>query len=164
MSIKLGGKAPAFSGTDQNGNPVSLKDFLGRKVALYFYPKDDTPGCTAQACNLRDNHHELLQKGIAVIGVSPDPVEKHKKFETKYSLPFPLIADTQARIASKYGVWGPKKFMGREYIGLHRTTFLINEKGKIDAIIDKPITKNHTEQILQTWQGAGKGSKAAKQK
>ncbi len=151
MLLSAGKKAPAFTGTDQNGNTLSLKDFSGKKVALYFYPQDDTPSCTNQACNLRDNYSTLIQQGISVIGVSPDPVQKHKKFETKYGLPFPLIADENVKIAQKYGVWGPKKFMGREYIGLHRTTFLIDEKGKIKAIIDKPVTKNHAQQILDIW-------------
>jgi len=150
--LTIGKKAPALKGVDQNGNPISLNDFKGKKVVLYFYPKDNTPGCTAQACNLRDHYTELLQKGYAVIGISPDDVKSHKKFEEKFDLPFPLIADTDHSIAEKYGVWGLKKFMGREYMGIQRTTFLINESGNIAGIIDKPDTKNHTAQVLEAWQ------------
>ncbi|RTL54227.1 MAG: thioredoxin-dependent thiol peroxidase [Sphingobacteriales bacterium] len=150
--VTIGKKAPALKGVDQNGNPISLNDFKGKKVVLYFYPKDNTPGCTAQACNLRDHYTELLQKGYAVIGVSPDDVKSHKKFEEKFDLPFPLIADTDHSIAEKYGVWGLKKFMGREYMGIQRTTFLIDELGNIAGIIDKPDTKNHTAQVLEAWQ------------
>ncbi len=150
-TLTEGKKAPAFKGTDQNGNAISLSDFKGKKVALYFYPQDDTPTCTVQACNLRDNYSTLIKNGFVVIGVSPDPVKKHKKFETKYSLPFPLVADEDQKIVKQYGVWGPKKFMGRDYTGLHRTTFLIGEDGKIKKIIDKPVSKNHSEEILKTW-------------
>jgi peroxiredoxin Q/BCP len=149
--LKEGSKAPAFSGTDQNGNKVSLKDFPGKKVVLYFYPKDDTPGCTAQACNLRDNHSALLEQGFQVIGISTDDVKSHKKFETKFNLPFPLIADEDQTIVQKYGVWGEKQFMGKTYIGTHRTTFLIDEAGKIKKIITKPDTKNQTQQVLEEW-------------
>ncbi len=149
--LKLKSKAPAIKGVDQNEKTVQLKDYLGKKVALYFYPKDDTPGCTAQACNLRDNIALLKKKGIIVIGVSVDDVKKHKKFEIKYDLPFTLIADTEKTIVEKYQVWGEKKFMGKTYMGINRTTFLINELGKIDAIIDTVDTKEHTEQILSTW-------------
>lgn len=147
----VGKKAPAFKGLDQNGNTVSLNDLKGKKIILYFYPKDDTPGCTAQACNLRDNHSALLKKGFAVIGVSTDPVKSHKKFETKYELPFSLIADEDHTIVEKYGVWGEKKFMGKTYMGTSRTTFLIDETGKLRHIITKPDTKNHTEEILDAW-------------
>ena len=150
-SLKEGKKAPAFSGIDQNGNTVSLKDYLGKKVILYFYPKDDTPSCTAQACNLRDNYSELVKEGFNIIGVSADKVSKHKKFEQKYSLPFPLLADEEHTIINAYGIWGEKKFMGRTFDGIHRTTFLIDEKGIIKKIIEKPNTKNHTEQILEAW-------------
>jgi peroxiredoxin Q/BCP len=149
MSLKPGSKAPAFSGVDQNGNTISLKDFKGKQVALYFYPKDDTPGCTAQACNLRDNYDALLKAGIQVIGVSTDSVKSHKKFEQKYELPFPLIADEDKQIVEAYGVWGEKKFMGRTYMGTTRTTFLIDGAGKISHIISKPDTKNHTAEILE---------------
>jgi peroxiredoxin Q/BCP len=146
-----GKKAPAFTGVDQDGKTISLKDYLGKKVILYFYPKDDTPSCTAQACNLRDNYGTLLKKGFHIIGVSADKVTKHKKFEQKYSLPFPLLADEDHSIIKAYGVWGEKKFMGRVFDGIHRTTFLIDEAGKIKKIIDKPVTKNHSEQILEAW-------------
>lgn len=151
IDLQEGKKAPAFTGVDQNGNKVSLKDYLGKKVILYFYPHDDTPSCTAQACNLRDNYSALLDKGFQVIGISTDPVKQHKKFEQKYSLPFPLIADEDLKIVKTYGVWGEKKFMGREFIGLHRTTFLIDAKGKIRKIITRPNTKNHTAQVLEAW-------------
>ena len=150
-TLKAGDKAPDFNGVDQNGNPVSLKSFKGKKVILYFYPKDDTPGCTAQACNLRDNYQSLIAEGYQVIGVSKDSVKSHKKFETKYELPFPLIADEEHIIAEAYGIWGERKFMGRAFMGMHRTTFLIGEKGKIHAVIAKPDTKNHTEEVLKAW-------------
>lgn len=149
--LKEGMKAPAFKGIDQNGNNISLADFKGKKVILYFYPKDDTPGCTAQACNLRDNNHELIAKGYQVIGISTDNVLSHKKFEKKFNLPFPLIADEDRKIVEKYHVWGEKNFMGRSYMGTIRTTFLIDEQGKVKKIIDKPDTKNQTEQVLLAW-------------
>ena len=148
MKLNVGDKAPAISGVDQNGNPVDLKDFTGKKVILYFYPKDNTPGCTAEACNLRDNYDDLIEKGFQVLGVSADSLESHKKFSDKYRLPFPLIPDTEKKIIKDYGVWGPKKFMGREYDGIHRTTFVISEKGKIEHIITKVKTKDHTDQVL----------------
>ena len=151
-TLTEGKKAPAFKGIDQNGKEISLADFKGKKVILYFYPKDDTPGCTAQSCNLRDNYTELLKKGFAVIGVSTDDVKSHKKFETKFSLPFPLIADADQAIVNKYGVWGEKHFMGKDYMGTIRTTFLIDEEGKIKKIINKPDTKNHTEEVLKAWE------------
>ncbi|MGN6566386.1 MAG: thioredoxin-dependent thiol peroxidase [Flavipsychrobacter sp.] len=151
MTLKAGDKAPDFTALDQNGNTISLHDFKGKKVALYFYPKDDTPTCTVEACNLRDNFAVLKKKGIVVIGVSKDEVKKHKKFETKYSLPFILVSDVDTKINNDYGVWALKKFMGREYMGTLRTTFLINEKGKIDHIIEDVESKNHTQQILDTW-------------
>ena len=151
-TLKEGKKAPAFKGTDQNGDIVSLADFKGKKVILYFYPKDDTPGCTAQACNLRDNYQLLIDKGYQVIGISTDTVKSHKKFEKKFNLPFPLIADEEQKIVEKYGVWGEKKFMGRTYIGTHRTTFLIDEEGKIKKIIEKPDTQNQTAQVLLEWE------------
>jgi thioredoxin-dependent peroxiredoxin len=150
--LKEGAKAPAFKGVDQNGETISLADYKGKKVILYFYPNDDTPGCTAQACNLRDNYSELLKKGYQVIGVSTNTVKSHKKFETKYELPFPLIADEDQAIVNKYGVWGPKQFMGRTFDGTHRTTFLIDETGKIKKIITKPDTKNHTQEVLEAWE------------
>jgi len=150
-NLKPGSKAPSFSGHDQNGKIISLKDFSGKKLIIYFYPKDDTPTCTVQACNLRDNYGTLQQQGFTVIGISPDAVKKHKKFEAKFDLPFTLIADEVHTIAEAYGVWGEKKFMGRTYDGIHRTTFLIDEKGKIKKIITKPISKNHTAEILTAW-------------
>lgn len=147
--LQAGQKAPAFSGKDQNGNKVSLSDFKGQKVVLYFYPEDDTPACTVQACNLRDNYTELQQQGYAVIGVSPNDVASHQKFADKYALPFPLLADPQHTIIEKYGVWGEKNLYGRKYMGLHRTTFLIDEKGIIERVILRPKTKVHTEEILK---------------
>ena len=147
--LQAGQKAPAFSGKDQNGNKVSLKDFKGQKVVLYFYPEDDTPGCTAQACNLRDNYSELQGQGYVVIGVSPNDEASHQKFAGKYDLPFPLLADPKHTIIEKYGVWGEKNLYGRKFMGLHRTTFLIDEKGAIERIILRPKTKVHTEEILK---------------
>lgn len=146
--LKEGSKAPVFKSIDQNGNAIALSDFKGKKVILYFYPHDNTPTCTLQACNLRDNYALLIKKGFQIIGISTDDVKSHKKFETKYSLPFPLVADTDNSIAEKYGVWGLKKFMGREFIGMHRTTFIIDESGKIQKIIEKPESKKHAEQII----------------
>lgn len=151
LPITEGTEAPLFSAPDQNGNLIELSQFKGKKVVLYFYPKDDTPGCTAQACNLRDNHSELLNKGIQVIGVSVDSVKSHKKFETKYQLPFPLIADEEKTIVAAYNVWGEKKFMGKTYMGTSRTTFLIDEQGIIQKIITKPDTKNHAAEVLAAW-------------
>ncbi len=151
MTLKPGDKAPAFTTTDQDGNTVSLKDFKGKKVVLYFYPKDDTETCTKEACNIRDNYAALKQHDIVVLGVSTDNEKSHKKFEKKYSLPFTLLTDVEQTIVNAYGVWDWKTFMGRTYMGTLRTTFLINEKGKIDHIIDKVVSKTHTEQILETW-------------
>jgi peroxiredoxin Q/BCP len=151
-SITEGSKAPAFKGKDQNGNTVSLTDFKGKRVVVYFYPEDDTPTCTVQACNLRDNFGLLKKEGIIVLGISPDEEKKHKKFETKYELPFTLIADPSHTIIDKYGVWGEKQLYGRHYMGLHRTTFLIDEKGIVKKIFLKPKSKQHTEEILKAWQ------------
>src|SRR5437762_560920 len=131
ITLKEGDKAPAFKGTDQDGNKVSLTDFKGKKVVLFFYPEDDTPTCTVEACNLRDNYKILEKKGLVILGVSPDDEEKHKKFQQKYHLPFTLLADPEKKIVDKYGVWGEKNLYGRKYMGLHRTTFLIDEKGII---------------------------------
>jgi thioredoxin-dependent peroxiredoxin len=149
--LKEGSKAPVFEGIDQNGNTIKLTDFMGKKVVLYFYPKDDTPGCTAEACNLRDNYTELLSQGFAVIGVSPDSEISHKKFAGKYSLPFPLIADISKKIVNDYGVWGEKKNYGKTYMGVIRTTFIIDEKGIIEKIIQKVDTAGHTEQIFKLY-------------
>lgn len=155
-TLKEGQKAPAFKGKDQNGNTVSLSDFKGQKVVLYFYPEDDTPTCTVQACNLRDNFSVLKKNGFVVLGISPDEEKKHKKFEAKYGLPFILIADPKHTIIDKYGVWGEKQLYGRNYMGLHRTTFLIDEKGIVKKIFLKPKSKQHTEEILNAWQLAAK--------
>lgn len=149
--LKEGSKAPAFKAPDQNGNMVSLSDFKGKKLILYFYPKDDTPGCSSQACNLKDNYTQLIKKGFQVVGVSVDSIKSHKKFEEKYELPFPLISDEEKKIVDKYNLWGEKKFMGRTYMGTTRTTFLIDETGVIRKIIAKPDTKNHTEEVLAAW-------------
>ena len=146
-----GKKAPAFKGKDQNGDQVSLADFKGKKIVLYFYPQDDTPTCTVQACNLRDNFSLLKKQGFIVLGVSPDEEKKHKKFEAKYDLPFTLIADADHKIIDSYGVWGEKQLYGKTYMGLHRTTFLIDEKGIIRKIFLKPKSKQHTEEILNAW-------------
>jgi peroxiredoxin Q/BCP len=151
-TLKEGDKAPAFKSKDQNGKTISLADYKGKKVVLYFYPEDDTPTCTVQACNLRDNFGLLKKQGIVVLGVSPDEEKKHKKFEIKYDLPFTLIADPDHTIIDKYGVWGPKQLYGRNYMGLHRTTFLIDEKGVVKKIFLKPKSKQHTEEILNAWQ------------
>ena len=149
--LTKGKKAPAFSAPNQDGEIVSLKDYLGKKVAIYFYPKDDTPGCTEQACNIRDNMSGLKKIGIEIIGISVDDVKKHKKFEQKYELPFTLIADEDKKIVEKYQVWGEKKMYGRVYVGIFRTTYLINENGEIVHVIEKVDTKNHTAQILEAF-------------
>lgn len=146
-----GTKAPAFSGKDQDGNTVKLTDFKGEKVILYFYPEDMTPTCTDQACNLRDNYAALKKAGFVVLGVSPDEEAKHKKFEAKHSLPFTLLADPKHTIIEKYGVWGEKQLYGRQYMGLHRTTFVIDEKGMIRKVFLKPKSKQHSEEILAAW-------------
>ncbi len=148
ITLKVGDKAPAINATDHDGNKVSLDSLKGRKVVLYFYPKDDTPGCTAEACSLRDNYQQLMNQGYSILGVSPDNQKSHQKFAEKHELPFPLIADVDKVILKEYGVWGPKKFMGREYDGVIRTTFIINEKGVIDEVISKVDTKNHAFQVL----------------
>ncbi|MBE0664126.1 MAG: thioredoxin-dependent thiol peroxidase [Bacteroidales bacterium] len=148
-TLKPGDKAPAFESQDQDGNPVRIEDFRGSKVILYFYPKDDTPGCTAEACNLRDNYEGLLKSGYKVIGVSADSLKSHQKFTAKYSLPFPLLPDTDKKIANAYGVWGPKKFMGKSYEGISRTTFVIDEDSFILKVFDKVDTKNHSQQITE---------------
>jgi peroxiredoxin Q/BCP len=148
MTLKVGDKAPAIKSIDQDGNPISLAQFKGKKVILYFYPKDDTPGCTKEACNFRDNYTLLKKKGYEVLGVSIDSIKKHQKFIAKYELPFTLIADEEQKVVNDYGVWGLKKFMGREYMGISRTTFVIDEKGKIEQIIEKVDTTNSTAQVL----------------
>lgn len=147
--LQPGDKAPDFSGKDQNGNLIKLSDFSGKKIALYFYPKDDTPGCTTQACNLRDNYSILLDNGIQVIGVSVDSERSHQKFIAKFDLPFPLIADTDKSIVESFGVWVEKSMYGKKYMGTSRTTFLISENGTIEKVVDKVKTDNHADQLLQ---------------
>ena len=151
-SLKEGDKAPDFRALNENEQVVSLSDFQGKKVILYFYPKDMTPGCTAESCNLGENYSTLQDKGFVVLGVSPDPAKKHQKFIDKYSLPFSLIADEDKEVIRTYGVWGPKKFMGKEYDGVHRTTFVIDENGFIEKIFTKVKTKDHSNQILSSYE------------
>lgn len=151
MKLKTGDKAPDFKSTDQNGNTVTLKDFRGQKVILYFYPRDLTPTCTVEACNLRDNQNVLKKKGFVILGVSTDSEESHQKFAAKHQLPFTLIADTDKSIVNKYGVWKKKKLYGREYMGIQRTTFVLDEQGKIERIFDKVKSKEHTAQILKSY-------------
>lgn len=146
--LKAGDKAPEFTANDQNGKPVSLSDFKGKTVILYFYPKDDTPTCTVEACDFRDNYQSLLAKGYQVIGVSADDEKSHKKFIKKYSLPFPLIADTDMKIVNAYDVWGEKKLFGREYMGIIRTTFIIGADGTILHVIDKVDSQAASQQVL----------------
>ena len=140
--------APDFNAVDQDGNQVKLSDFKGKKLVLFFYPKASTPGCTAQACNLRDNWNAFQEKGYAILGVSADNKKRQQNFKEKYSLPFPLLADEDRTVIDAFGVWGPKKFMGKEYDGIHRTTFIIDETGKIEEVIEKVNTKEHATQIL----------------
>jgi|TARA_Y100001954_G_scaffold237518_1_gene301477 peroxiredoxin Q/BCP len=146
--LKIGDFAPEINSIDQNGDNITLKQFKGKKIVLYFYPKDMTPGCTAQSCNLSENYVTLQNKGYEVLGVSCDSVKRHTKFIEKYNLPFSLISDEDQKVVKDYGVWGLKKFMGREYMGINRTTFIIDSDGKIEDIITKVDTKNHTAQIL----------------
>ncbi len=147
--LKAGDKAPDFEVNDQNENIVKLSDYKGKKLVLYFYPKDNTPGCTAESCNLRDNYRKFQKQGYEILGVSPDSEKSHTKFINKFDLPFPLLADTELKVANAYGVWGEKKFMGKIYDGIHRTTFIINEEGIIDEVILKVKTKAHAEQIFE---------------
>jgi peroxiredoxin Q/BCP len=147
MLPELGKPAPAFSALDENGNTITLNDFAGKKLVLYFYPKDDTPGCTAEACSLRDNYNDLIAKGYAVLGVSPDDSKKHTKFIAKYELPFSLLADTDQAVCNAYGVWVEKSMYGKKYMGVARTTFVIDETGVLTEIIEKVDTKNHASQI-----------------
>lgn len=151
MQLTEGKKAPAIKLKDQNGKQVSLSDFAGKKVVIYFYPKDMTSTCTVQACNLRDGFSELRKNGIIVIGISPDDVGSHKKFEEKNKLPFILLADPDHAVLEKYGVWGEKSMYGRKYMGVIRTTFLIDEKGVIRKIIEKPKSSEHSKEILKEW-------------
>lgn len=147
-TLKTGDKAPDFSGTDQNGKEITLTDFKGKKIVLFFYPKASTPGCTAEACNLQDNIQRFEKQGYQLIGVSADSQKRQANFAEKNKLSYPLIADEDKTIIEAYGVWGPKKFMGREYDGIHRTTFIIDKKGIIEDIITKVKTKDHANQIL----------------
>lgn len=148
--IEIGDKVPDYLGTDENGNEIRVQDFAGKKLVLYFYPKDSTPGCTQEACNLRDNYERMLAKGYAVVGVSVQDAKSHKKFIEKHNLPFPLIADTEMELNKAFGVWGEKSMFGKKYMGTLRTTFVINEEGIVEQVIKpKEIkVKNHAEQIL----------------
>ena len=148
MKLKIGDKAPMFEGADQDGKSIKLEDFKGSNLILYFYPKDNTPGCTAESCDLRDNYDMWLEKGYNIVGVSPDSQKSHLNFIAKYNLPFPLIADTQKIIIKAYGAWGLKKLYGKEYEGLLRTTFVIDGEGTIINIFEKVKTKEHTTQIM----------------
>lgn len=147
-TLKAGDNAPNFEALDQAGNTVKLSDYSGKKLVLFFYPKASTPGCTAEACDLRDNYQTFLAKGYDVLGVSADSAKRQQNFINKNELPFPLLADEDKAVINTFGVWGPKKFMGREYDGIHRTTFIIDEKGVIEQVITKVKTKVHAEQIL----------------
>ena len=147
-TLKIGDKAPNFTSVNEKGNTVKLEDYEGKKLVLFFYPKASTPGCTAEACDLRDNYQSFLAKGYDVLGVSADSAKRQQNFITKNELPFPLLADEDKTVISAFGVWGPKKFMGREYDGIHRTTFVIDEKGIIEDVISKVKTKEHAKQIL----------------
>lgn len=149
--IKIGERAPDFVGRSEDGREVKLSDYKGKKLILYFYPKDSTSGCTAEACSLRDGFEELRTMGFEVVGVSPDSADSHRKFIAKESLPFKLIADTDHAVAEAYGAWGQKKFMGREYMGIIRQTFVINERGVVEKIFDKVDTKNHFTQIVDSY-------------
>lgn len=149
MHLNIGDKAPNFSGLDQTGKTHQLSDYKGQKLIVFFYPKASTPGCTAEACNLRDNYQVLKDKGFALLGVSADSADRQQKFIDKNNLPFPLLADENKEVLNAFGVWGPKKFMGRTYDGIHRTTFIIDENGVISNIISKVKTKDHAAQILE---------------
>ncbi|HLV15507.1 MAG TPA: thioredoxin-dependent thiol peroxidase [Xanthomarina sp.] len=148
-NLKPGDKAPDFTANDQDGNSISLSDFKGKKLVLFFYPKASTPGCTAEACNLSDNYSRFQKAGYEILGVSADSAKRQSNFRNKYKFPYPLLADEDKSVIEAYGVWGPKKFMGREYEGIHRTTFVIDEEGTIEEVISKVKTKEHTDQILK---------------
>lgn len=148
-TLQAGDKAPNFKVNDQSGNPISSEDYKGKKWVVFFYPKASTPGCTAEVCNLRDNYQALQDKGYELLGVSADSEKRQTNFKEKYKLPFPLLADENKEVLNGFGVWGPKKFMGREYDGIHRKTFIINEEGIIERVIDKVKTKDHAAQILE---------------
>ncbi|MBB6681074.1 thioredoxin-dependent thiol peroxidase [Aequorivita sp. 609] len=148
-TLQAGDKAPNFKVNDQSGNPISSEDYKGKKWVVFFYPKASTPGCTAEVCNLRDNYQALQDQGYELLGVSADSEKRQTNFKEKYKLPFPLLADENKEVLNGFGVWGPKKFMGREYDGIHRKTFIINEEGIIERVIDKVKTKDHAAQILE---------------
>ncbi len=147
-TLKVGDKVPEFSANDQDGNTINLSDYSGKKLIVFFYPKANTPGCTAEACNLRDNYKALQDAGYELLGISADSQKKQLNFKNKYDFPFPLLADEDHTVLNNFGVWGPKKFMGREYDGIHRKTFVINEQGEVSKVIDKVKTKDHAAQIL----------------
>ena len=147
-TLKVGDKAPDFTAKDSEGNSIKLIDYNGKKVVLFFYPKASTPGCTVEACNLRDNYTRFIKNGYEILGVSADSAKRQQNFIDKYDLPFPLLADVEKTVINAYKVWGPKKFMGREYDGIHRTTFVIDEKGIIEEVITKVKTKEHSIQLL----------------
>tara|TARA_R110002020_G_scaffold35530_13_gene107161 strand:+ start:555 stop:1007 length:453 start_codon:yes stop_codon:yes gene_type:complete len=147
-TLEVGDKAPDFTVNDQDGNSISSKNFKGKKWIVFFYPKANTPGCTAEACNLRDNYKELQKEGYELLGVSADSEKRQKNFKEKYDFPFPLLADENKEVINSFGVWGPKKFMGREFDGIHRKTFIMDENGIITRVIDKVKTKDHAAQIL----------------
>ena len=148
-TLKQGDAVPDFTAKDEQGNSISLSDYKGQKLIVFFYPKANTPGCTAEACNLRDNYKALQDEGYALLGVSADSEKKQANFKEKYDFPFPLLADEDKKVINTFGVWGPKKFMGKEYEGIHRTTFVIDEQGKVERVIDKVKTKDHAAQILE---------------
>jgi peroxiredoxin Q/BCP len=147
-TLKAGDKVPNFTSTDQDGNTISLSDYKGKKLVVFFYPAANTPTCTVEACNLSDNYSELQKAGYEILGVSKDTERKQKNFQKKYNFPYPLLADVDKEVINAFGVWGPKKFMGREFDGIHRITFLINEEGIVDRVIDKVKSKEHAAQIL----------------
>ncbi len=148
-TLKVGDKVPDFSGLDEQGNPISMADYKGKKLVVFFYPKASTPTCTVEACNLRDNYSELKDQGYEIIGVSADSQKRQSNFKSKFNFPYPLIADIDKEVINAFGVWGPKKFMGRTFDGIHRVTFVIDEKGVITQVIDKVKAKIHSDQILQ---------------
>lgn len=148
-TLKIGDNAPNFNCEDQDGNTIQLADYQGKKLVLFFYPKASTPGCTVEACNLRDNHNMFISKGYEILGVSADSQKRQSNFRNKHEFPYPLLADENKEVINAFGVWGPKKFMGKEYDGIHRTTFIIDENGIIDEVIEKVKTKAHAEQILK---------------
>ena len=147
-TLKVGDKVPEFTVKDQDGQPISLSDYKGKKLIVFFYPRANTPGCTAEACNLRDNYAELQSRGYQLLGVSEDSEKKQSNFKNKFNLPFPLLADTEHKVIDSFGVWGEKKFMGRVFDGIHRMTFVINEQGVVEKVIDKVKTDDHASQLL----------------